>query len=128
MKLYLSWIYHGTEGYARQMDTAFETAAYLATLVAGREDLVLVGTDPPPCCQVCFFYAKGGKLRGSGEGNGKVTREIARGLVPRGFMVDYAAVDDRGAFLRVVVSRETGRGTVEGLVEAVDDLGRKAWE
>lgn len=127
LKLYLSWIYHGTEGYAKQIDTAFDSAAYLATLVAEHEDLVLVGTDPPPCCQVCFFYAKGGKLRGKGEDNGQVTREIAGGLVPRGFMVDYAGVDERGAFLRVVVGRETGRGTVEGLVEAVVELGRKAW-
>jgi len=127
LKLYLGWIYHGTEGYAKQIDAAFDTAAYLATLVAEHEDLVLVSANPPPCCQVCFFYARGGKVKGGAEMNGKVTKEIAARLVPRGFMVDYAGVDDRGAFLRVVVGRETGRGTVEGLVEAVNELGQEAW-
>lgn len=127
LKLYLSWIYHGTEGYAKQIDAAFDTAAYLARLVARHEDLVLVSTDPPPCCQVCFFCARGGEVKGSAEGNGRVTKAVAGGLVPRGFMVDYAGMDERGAFLRVVVSRETGKGTVEGLVEAVGELGGKAW-
>lgn len=126
LKLYLSWIYHGTEGYASQIDTAFDTAAYLASLVVAHEDLVLVGPDPPACCQVCFFYAKGGVLRDA-EGNGRVTKKIAGGLVPRGFMVDYAGVDGRGAFLRVVIARGTGMGAVEGLVEAVVEIGGRVW-
>lgn len=129
LKLYLSWIYHGSTGYAVQIDAAFATAAYLAALVDASPDLLLVSENPPPCCQVCFYYAKGGKVReGEGE-NGWVTREVVRGLVPRGFMVDYAGGGDgRGAFLRAVVSRGTGRGTVEGLVEAVVDIGGKVWE
>jgi len=128
LKLYLSWVYHGTAGYRQQIDTAFDTAAYLAGLVSEHPDLVLVSTNPPPCCQVCFFYAKGGELKDSGEENGRITKDVAQGLVPKGFMVDYAGVDERGAFLRVVVSRGTGRGTCEGLVEAVTDLGEKVWE
>ncbi len=63
---------------------------------------------------------------GAGE-NGRVTKEVVRGLVPRGFMIDYAGGDERGAFMRAVVSRGTGMGTVEGLVEAVVELGRKIW-
>lgn len=65
-------------------------------------------------------------MRGKEE-NGRVTREVAMGLVPRGFMVDYAGVDERGMFLRVVVGRETGKGTVEGLVEAVVEVGGRVW-
>ena len=77
---------------------------------------------------MCFYYAEGGTLREEGEENGGVTEEVVKGLVPRGFMIDYAGGGDgRGAFLRAVVSRETGRGTVEGLVEAVSDLGGKVW-
>lgn len=128
LKLYLAWTYHGTSGFAAQIDTAFDTAAYLATLVEKNPNLVLVSENPPPCTQVCFFYAKEGKLKDSANGNASVTKEVVRGLVPKGFMVDYAGVDDRGAFLRVVVSRGTGRGTVEGLVEAVGELGEKVWE
>lgn len=128
LKLYLSWVYHGTSGYQQQIDTAFDTAAYLATLVSGHPDFVLVSSNPPPCCQVCFFYAKDEGLKGSAEENGEVTKAIANGLVPRGFMVDYAGLDERGTFLRVVVSRGTGRDTCKGLVEAVVDLGGKVWE
>lgn len=126
LKLYLGWTYHGTSGYAAQIDAAFATAAHLASLVVGHGDLVLVGENPPPCCQVCFYYARGGRVReGAGDENGRVTREVVRGLVARGFMIDYAGGDERGAFMRVVVSRGTGRRTVEGLVEAVVELGGK---
>lgn len=123
LKLYLSWIYHGSAGYAQQIDTAFATTAHLASLVSDHADLVLVSENPPPCCQVCFYYARGGTLREEAEENGRITKEVVRGLVPRGFMIDFAGGDERGAFMRVVVSRGTGRGTVEGLVEAVVDLG-----
>lgn len=127
LKLYLGWIYHGSSGYARQIDAAFATAAHLAALVAGHAHLVLVSENPPPCCQVCFYYAEGGALHEGPEENARVTREVVQGLVPRGFMIDYAGGDGRGAFMRAVVSRETGRGTVEGLVEAVVELGGKVW-
>lgn len=125
LKLYLSWVYHGSEGYQKQIGDAFDTAAHLATLVADDPDLVLVGENPPPCLQVCFFYAPEGKI-GDAEENAKITKAIVQGLVPRGFMIDYAGVDERGAFMRCVVSRGTGKRTVEGLVEAVGELGAKA--
>ncbi|KAL9133917.1 MAG: hypothetical protein Q9175_004909, partial [Cornicularia normoerica] len=51
LKLYLSWIYHGTSGYASQIDAAFATTAYLANLVSNHPELVLVSENPPPCCQ-----------------------------------------------------------------------------
>ena len=54
-------------------------------------------------------------------------RGRAAGLVVRGFMVDYARVDGRGRFLRVVVNRGTRRGTVEGLVRAVVEVGEGVW-
>ena len=128
IKLYLSWNYYGTIGYASQIDTAFDTAAYLATLVAEHRDLLLVSTNPPPCCQCCFFHAKGRQLHERGEENSRVTKEVVAGLVTRGFMIDYAGLDKRGSFMRVVVSRGTGRDTVNGLIEAVSELGTKAWE
>ena len=127
LKLYLSWVYYGSEGYAKQIDTAFDTAAHLASLVLAHSDLKLVSEDPPPCCQVCFYYAKGGALKEDAQENGRVTKTIAQGLVLRGFMIDYAAVDERGPFMRVVVNRGTGTGTVEGLIEAVVELGPIAW-
>ena len=62
-----------------------------------------------------------------GEENSRVTREVVNGLVPMGFMIDHAVLDEKGSFMRCVVSRGTGRETVEGLVEAVVDLGGKIW-
>lgn len=126
LKLYLSWAYHGTQGYREQIEGAFDTAGYFASLVEEHRDLVLVSENPPPCLQVCFFYGKGGEL-GPKEKNTRVTSRVARELVPKGFMVDYASVDDRGSFLRVVVNRETRRGTVEGLIRAVVEIAAGIW-
>ena len=126
LKLYLSWVYHGTDGYRKQIDAAFNTAAYLADLVDQHPDLVLVSQNPPPCCQVCFYYAKGGVLSEDSNFNSKITREIVQGLNPRGFMIDYAEGDERGSFLRPVVSRGTRKDIVEALVEAVVGLGEMA--
>lgn len=126
LKLYLSWVYHGTEGYTQQIDAALGTAAHLADMVSAHPDLILLSENPPPCCQVCFYYAKGGSLFEDGRENSTVTEQIVKGLRPRGFMIDYAGGDERGSFLRPVVSRGTGKRVVEALVEAVVDLGAKA--
>lgn len=123
LKLALGWIFYGKDGYAKQIEDAFSTAAYMASLVAEHPDLVLVSENPPPCLQVCFYFAPGRTLSESKEENTKATANIARGLVPRGFMVDYAP-GDHGAFLRVVVNRETRKGTVHGLLDAVVQVGK----
>lgn len=127
LKLALGWIFHGKDGYAAQIENAFFIANCLTSLVSDNSNLVLVSGDPPPCLQVCFYYAQGGVLHESQELNSRVTEEIAKGLVVKGFMVDFAS-GVRGAFLRAVVNRETRRGTVEGLVKAVTDIGKGIWE
>lgn len=129
LKLYLSWCYHGSSGYRSQIEHAFSIASQLASLVDKHPDLVLVSENPPPCLQVCFFYAKGGIVKEKGEENTRFTREVVGGLVLRGFMVDYAGIEDgRGSFLRCVVNRGTRKGTVEGLVRGVVELGQGIWE
>ncbi|KAK4178510.1 putative glutamate decarboxylase [Triangularia setosa] len=128
LKLALSWIYYGAAGFARQIDTAFDLAAYFADLLQQSGNFVLVSENPPPCLQVCFYYAPGGKLKGTGEGNTEVTREMVERLVQRGYMVDYApdvSEDSRGSFFRVVVNAQTLRGTVEGLVKGLEVVGRE---
>lgn len=42
-------------------------------------------------------------------------------------MIDYAGIDDSGSFLRAVVSRGTGRQTVETLLQSVREEGEKIW-
>lgn len=122
LKLALGWIFYGKDGYATQIEHAFTTAAYMARLVAEHPDLILVSENPPPCLQVCFYPAPGGILSQTGEKNSEFTASIARKLVPRGFMIDYAP-GDKGDFLRVVVNRETRKETVHGLLDAVVLLG-----
>lgn len=124
LKLALSWIYYGSEGYERQIDNGFAMAAYMADLVSSSQDFVLVSENPPPCFQVCFYYAPKGVLAASKEENTAVTRGIAEKLIQRGFMVDFAP-GDKGSFFRVVVNVQTRKDTVDGLVKAIIDIGSK---
>ncbi|KAL2151289.1 hypothetical protein VTH82DRAFT_6387 [Thermothelomyces myriococcoides] len=124
LKLALSWVYHGAAGFARQVDGAFAVAAHLAGLVVRHPDFVLLSTNPPPCLQVCFYYAPGGRLAEDPATNTARTRRMARALVTRGYMVDYAP-GEKGSFFRVVVNAQTLKGTVEGLMKALEDVARE---
>ncbi|KAK1831239.1 glutamate decarboxylase 1 [Podospora conica] len=124
LKLALAWIYYGAAGFARQVDGAFELAAYMAERLARSADFVLVSENPPPCLQVCFYYAPGGRLAETADENTARTREMVRRLVARGFMVDYAP-GPKGSFFRVVVNVQTLRTTVDGLVAAIEAVGRE---
>ena len=118
LKLALSWIYYGTEGYSAYIDHGFEVATHLASLLSSNAKFTLVSEDPPPCLQVCFYFNK----QSNPEHNSRITEEVTRALEPRGFMTDYAPGED-GKFFRVVVNGQTRRETVEGLVKAIDDVG-----
>ena len=122
LKLALAWIYYGSEGFERQIDHAFNIASYFATKIHDLDDFVLVSENPPPCLQVCFYYAKNGNLAKEKDANTRVTAEIVQKLIPRGFMVDYAP-GERGSFFRVVVNRDTLQGTVDGLIKAIEEVG-----
>ncbi|KFY04903.1 hypothetical protein O988_00427 [Pseudogymnoascus sp. VKM F-3808] len=123
LKVMLSWTYYGAEGYGRMIDEAFNAAAYLARLVEKNKDFVLVSQNPPPCLQVCFYYAPGG-LEEVPEKNTVQTAGIVEKLVERGFMVDHAP-GERGNFFRVVVNVQTRKGTLDGLVKAIVDIGKE---
>jgi glutamate decarboxylase len=118
LKLALSWIYYGDEGYCTQIEHAFEVASYLASLVQQADDFVLVSEDPPPCLQVCFYFAGAGGLSAEPPLNTKVTCTIVRRLVAKGYMIDYAP-GKSGSFFRAVVNIQTQRRTVENLLEAI---------
>lgn len=122
LKLALSWIYYGSSGFSTQIEHAFDIASYFATAVQKHPDFVLVSENPPPCLQVCFYYAKKGELKAEKEGNTKVTSDIVQKLIPRGFMVDYAP-GEKGSFFRVVVNRDTLKGTIDGLIIAIEEVG-----
>jgi glutamate/tyrosine decarboxylase-like PLP-dependent enzyme len=152
LKLFLSWQYYGSIGYAAQMENAYTTATYLADLVEAHPDAILVSENPPPCLQVCFYFAPSGRMVfGNGEGqiaapalgasvgnnvarakalgryNSIVTERITKALMARGFMIDFApALEGReaeGKFFRVVVNVQTIRETVDRLVKEIVELG-----
>lgn len=124
LKMALSWIYYGAAGFERQIDGAFDTAAYLANEINQSENFVLISENPPPCLQVCFYYAPGGRLPEDPATNTRSTRAMAAKLIERGFMVDYAP-GDKGSFFRVVVNVQTLKGTVDGLVKAIEVVGEE---
>jgi glutamate decarboxylase len=123
LKLALGWMYYGTNGYGTQIDNAFDVAAYFASLVATNGDLELLSENPPPCLQVCFYFAPGCRASEDKEVNTRRTKQISRKLVEKGFMVDFAP-GERGLFFRAVVHLVTTRATVEALITAVVDTGR----
>ncbi|KAK3384953.1 pyridoxal phosphate-dependent transferase [Podospora didyma] len=124
LKLALSWIYYGAAGYESQVNQAFEVAAYLADALSKRDDIVLVSENPPPCLQVCFYYAPGRKIASSPEENTRLTSRMVASLVKRGFMVDYSP-GGLGSFFRVVVNCQTLKGTMDGFVKALEAVGRE---
>ncbi|KAM0525451.1 hypothetical protein ACHAPE_000156 [Trichoderma viride] len=124
LKVALAWLYYGANGFERQVDHAFDMASYLFRLLEESGDFVMVSLYPPPCLQVCFYSAPGGKLSSDKTVNTSRTQRIAHMLVGRGFMVDYAP-GDKGSFLRVVVNVQTLEGTVEGIVKAMVELSQE---
>lgn len=144
LKLFLSWTYYGSDGYERQIDSAGEVAAHFANLISSNPNLILLSQNPPPCLQVCFYYAPlqrmvypadreidGNRLSESerSKRNSRITEEITRKLVGRGFMVDFAPPSEGdpsagdGKFFRCVVNLQTTRETVEALADAVIEVG-----
>ncbi|KAJ9148494.1 Glutamate decarboxylase [Pleurostoma richardsiae] len=124
LKLALSWVYYGASGFERQVDHGFEVAAYLAGRVEQSRDFVLISTNPPPCLQVCFYYAPGGVLASDAAVNTQRTKLMVQKLIPRGFMIDYAP-GEKGSFFRVVVNCQTLPSTADGLITALEEVGRE---
>ncbi|RDL32584.1 Uncharacterized protein BP5553_09040 [Venustampulla echinocandica] len=122
LKLALAWIYYGSSGFEAQIDHAFGMASYFASLLEKNVNFVLVSENPPPCLQVCFYYAPGGVLRDIKEENSTITSSIVERLVGKGFMVDYAP-GEKGAFFRVVVNSQTRSETIDRLVGDIEEIG-----
>ncbi|KAK6535992.1 hypothetical protein TWF281_000239 [Arthrobotrys megalospora] len=149
LKLFLAWQYYGTKGYEQLVERAHQVAEHMVKIAASSGNFKLVSTNPPPCLQVCFYYAPGGQdVFGTDEGqivppgleeldtseedyvgkfNSKVTETITRELVGRGFMIDFApALEGRkaeGKFFRAVVNIQTPKETVERLVNEIESIG-----
>ncbi len=150
LKLFMAWQFYGTEGYREKIENAYEIACHMANLVVKQKDFLLVSENPPPCLQVCFYYAPhrsvlfgegadqiqppvlasaGNKDHFLEKHNSKVTERVTQALISRGFMVDFAPALEgytrRGKFFRVVISISSSKETVERLVQDIQVLGDK---
>ncbi|KAK2592460.1 Glutamate decarboxylase 2 [Conoideocrella luteorostrata] len=124
MKMALTWIYYGAAGFERRVDSAFERAEKLATMIEKSPDFILVSSNPPPCLQVCFYYAPNGHQPASKDENTRITRAMIDRMVERGFMFDCAP-GPMGHFFRVVVNCETLPGTLDGLFKGLSEVGKE---
>lgn len=119
-KFFLALQYYGAKHFSELVKTAYEMAEYLLAGLKKSGNFVTISPEPLPCLQVCFYYAKEGKVGEDAETNSTVTAEIAKKLISRGFMIDYAP-GEKGKFFRVVVNGSTRKGTLNGLVKALEE-------
>jgi glutamate decarboxylase len=121
LKLYLSLQYYGLSHFSSLIENGFSNAEYLLSLVSLSPNFIPVSESPLPCWQVCFYCAPSGKLSTDTKLVSRNTAKVAKALIGRGFMVDYSP-GDKGAFFRVVVNGGTKKGTLDGLVKAIEEL------
>ncbi|KAF2707385.1 glutamate decarboxylase 1 [Pleomassaria siparia CBS 279.74] len=121
LKLFLSLNYYGLTHFSSLIENGFDNAEYLLSLIHSSPNLIPVSESPLPSWQVCFYFARGGKLEDDAKSVSKTTEKIARGLIGRGFMVDFAP-GVKGKFFRVVVNGGTKRETLDGLVKGIEDV------
>ena len=118
LKMFLMLPYYGPSYFSSLVARGFENANYLLNALKQNGNFLTISPEPVPCLQVCFYFARGGKLGEDAETNGRVTRELANRLIARGFMIDFAP-GEKGKFFRVVVNGGTKKGTLDGLVKAL---------
>jgi glutamate decarboxylase len=120
LKFWLALQYYGANHFREWVQNAYGNAEYLLAKLKESGRFVTISPEPLPCLQVCFYYAKEGVLGEDAEDNSKVTADIAKRLISRGFMIDYAP-GEKGKFFRVVVNGGTRKGTLDGLVKGLEE-------
>lgn len=118
LKMFLMLQYYGPSYFDSLVARGFKNANYLLSALKQNGNFLTISPEPVPCLQVCFYFARDGKLGEDAETNGRVTQEVAHRLIARGFMIDFAP-GEKGKFFRVVVNGGTNKGTLDGLVKAL---------
>ena len=124
LKLALGWVYYGRIGYEHYVDAAFDTAAYLVSLVKQHPRMEIAAA--PHSVQVCFYYIPSSTKESpevAAKRNTAITAYISKNLPSRGFMVDYAP-GPVGKFLRVVTNGTTTKETMDCMMIAIDEIGQ----
>jgi glutamate decarboxylase len=120
LKFFIALQYYGSTHFSSLVANGYSNAEYLLAALKANGNFVTISPEPLPCMQVCFYYARSGELNKDADVNSKMTADIAKRLISRGFMIDYAP-GDRGKFFRVVVNGGTRQGTLNGLVKALEE-------
>jgi glutamate decarboxylase len=120
LKMFLALHYYGAQHFSDLVARGYENGEYLLSKLKQNGNFKTISPEPLPCLQVCFYYAKGGQLNEEADANSRVTTEIASRLVSRGFMIDFAP-GEKGKFFRVVVNGGVIKGTLDGLVKALEE-------
>ncbi|KAI4711401.1 hypothetical protein J4E89_003966 [Alternaria sp. Ai002NY15] len=120
LKMFLALQYYGPQHFSDLVARGYENGEYLLSKLKENGNFKTISPEPLPCLQVCFYYAKGGQLKEDADANSKATTEIANRLISRGFMIDFAP-GEKGKFFRVVVNGGLIKGTLDGLVKALEE-------
>ncbi|KAI4634470.1 hypothetical protein J4E83_001789 [Alternaria metachromatica] len=120
LKMFLALQYYGPQHFSDLVAHGYENGEYLLSKLKENGNFKTISPEPLPCLQVCFYYAKGGQLKEDADANSKATTDIANRLISRGFMIDFAP-GEKGKFFRVVVNGGLIKGTLDGLVKALEE-------
>lgn len=127
LKLYMSWLYYGTEGFRERIDHAYNMTKYFVAKLKQTPGFTIINDFPPPCFQICFYYNNTGKPLTGAEMT-LFTRKVATRLHKSGdFLVDFApnpngsiVGGDNSEFFRCVFnSPNISTKTVDDLVDRI---------
>ncbi|USP73434.1 L-aspartate decarboxylase dtxS4 [Curvularia clavata] len=121
LKFFLALQYYGPQHFSNLVARAYANAEYLLKKLKESGNFKTISPEPLPCLQVCFYYARGGVWEADKERNDQATTQMAQRLVSRGFMIDFAP-GEGGKFFRVVVNGGLIKGTLDGLVKALEEV------
>ncbi|KNG52653.1 PLP-dependent transferase [Stemphylium lycopersici] len=124
LKMWLALQYYGPKHFSDLVANGYKNGEYLLEQLKRNGNFKTISPEPLPCLQVCFYYARAGVLGSDADTNSEVTTQIAHRLISRGFMIDFAPGKE-GKFFRVVVNGGLVRGTLDGLVKALEEAAKE---
>lgn len=120
-KMFVHWIYYGTNGIARDVEQAVHSAQHLARLVTAHPRLELIGDAEKVFAQVCFYWrSEGARPAASNSHN---THALYDELTEHGWKIDYAPYKARGDCIRIACNRLTTPAGGEALIARLVQLG-----
>jgi len=129
LKLFLTWRYHGREGFERRVDTAFDNVQRFVALLKARGDVFELAREP--CgLNICFWYNPGW-LRALSPGEErdalytKVTASTCNGVnAAARVLVDYSPNQRGPEFFRMVInSPQIRESDLELVLSEIERVG-----